>query len=545
MRARAFADRCRRMLICALVAIGLTGAARDSAPPAISPAALRTHTSWLADDRTEGRKPGTPGFDLAARYVAAQFARTGLTAPGGRWFQPIDFTERRVLPAPALAVTIAGTRFAAPDAVVGAMMREGKQSWSGGAVFVGHGLVSPADGIDAYAGVDVRGKVVVLLDTPDAALPQALKKALPQDRIKLARDHGAAGVLLLRDAAAEADFSWKDLRGEHGVSTIGWMEADGTPHRAGPVPGFVVSLGPAAAKALLAGAPPGYGDPDSASRQPERSFALPAPVTVEGATEWRRFRSANVVGLLPGADPALANEVVVVIAHLDHLGTDPALPGSDKIYNGALDNASGVAALLETSRTLAAGPRPRRPILFVAATAEEMGLLGSDYLALHPVTGGRVVAVVNLDGGVPIHPLARVTALGGAHSTIGATVARLARARGIATGEDSLDSFFDRTDSYSFARAGVPSVYLVAGAAPDTPALKRYFASAHHQPGDDLSLPFDWDAGAQFVTIARDLVRSLADARSPPLWYADSPFAARYAPDAIKAPAPNRAGQGR
>ena len=169
--------------------------------------------------------------------------------------------------------------------------------------------------------------------------------------------------------------------------------------------------------------------------EPLPSLALPASLTVESSNRWRRYSSPNVIGMVRGADPGLARELVLVTSHLDHLGIDPAEKGPDKIFNGARDNASGIAAMIEAARQFAGrSQRPRRSVAFAAVTAEEVGLLGSDYLAAHPVFGdARIVAVVNIDGGVPLLDTTAVRAVGGWHSTLGATVETVASRNGFGT----------------------------------------------------------------------------------------------------------------
>jgi Zn-dependent M28 family amino/carboxypeptidase len=235
-----------------------------------------------------------------------------------------------------------------------------------------------------------------------------------------------------------------------------------------------------------------------------------------------------VLAILPGSDPALANEYVLMMAHLDHEGVDPDLQG-DKIFNGAMDNATGTATLLEVARAMAASPnRPRRPILFAAVTAEEDGLLGSEYLARQPLPGGgKVVGVVNLDMPVLLYDFQDVIAFGADHSTLGATVDRAVRQAGVTLTPDPLpqEGLFTRSDHYRFVQAGVPSVFLMTGFAGEgRERFQNFLATHYHKPSDQTDLPFDWNAGAKFARINYLIAREIADAPEAPRWYADSFF---------------------
>ena len=250
--------------------------------------------------------------------------------------------------------------------------------------------------------------------------------------------------------------------------------------------------------------------------------------------------SSNVIGMLPGSDPALAGEYVVLMAHLDHNGIDPARK-DDTIFNGAMDNASGTAAMLEAARSLAALPvRPRRPILFAAVTAEEKGLLGSDYLARHPVVAnGKVVSVVNLDMPVLLYDFQDVIAFGAEHSTMGPIVARAAAKMGLSLSPDPLptEGLFTRSDHYSFVKRGVPSVFLATGFKNGGEKQFRDFLKTHyHQVSDQTSLPFDWNAAAKFARINALIAAEIANADEAPKWYSDSFFGKTFAPTTLKAP---------
>ena len=242
-----------------------------------------------------------------------------------------------------------------------------------------------------------------------------------------------------------------------------------------------------------------------------------------------RFTSPNVLAILPGTDPSVANEYVLLMAHLDHLGIREPRPddaaGADRINNGAMDNATGIATLIEVARAMSRpGNRPRRPILFAAVTAEEKGLLGAEYLARHPVSvDGRVISVVNLDMPILTYDFQDVTAFGAEHSTMGPIVARAAARMGVRLSPDPLpeEGLFTRSDHYSFVRQGVPSVFLMTGFAGErrarVHALPRQRAITAR--ATICRQPFNWQAGARFAQLNYLIAREIADAAEAPLWY--------------------------
>jgi hypothetical protein len=271
-----------------------------------------------------------------------------------------------------------------------------------------------------------------------------------------------------------------------------------------------------------------------------RGFALTQRLRVErAAADAARFTSANVVGILPGSDPALANEYVLLMAHLDGLGIREGGDG-DRIRNGAMDNATGIATLIEVARQMTRdGSRPRRPILIAAVTAEEKGLLGAEYLARHPVVGnGRVVSVVNLDMPILTYDFQDVIAFGAEHSTMGPIVARAAARMNVALSPDPLphENLFVRSDHYKFVREGVPSVFLMTGFGGEgRQRFTGFLSDTYHGPSDDIRQPFNWNAGARFAELNYWIAREIADADSAPRWYADSFFGAQFGGDQPRA----------
>jgi len=269
---------------------------------------------------------------------------------------------------------------------------------------------------------------------------------------------------------------------------------------------------------------------------------VPIPIPMGNVT--RTFKAPNVIGILPGSDPVLKDEYVVLSAHLDHIGVDPR-PGRDKVFNGAMDNAAGVATMLEAARAfVASGKPPRRSILFVALAGEEEGLFGSAYLAKHPVTGnGRVVADVNLDMPILLYDFQDVVALGAEHSTLGPLVEAVAATMGLTLSPDPMpeENDFVRSDHYSFVQQGIPSVFLETGFKNGGEKAVRDFLKKHyHKLSDDISLPFDWNAAAKFAKLNYLIARAIANGDEAPRWYAKDAIGDRFARNAPKAPRPTK-----
>ena len=531
----------------ALASVSAIALAHDAPEPAFSAEGVRAHVEFLADDLLEGRDAGTRGYDIAARYVATEMEGLGLKPGNGEsWYQEVPFVERAPDTSAPGAITIGGKRFAQGGDALVSVFGEGKQMQSGEAVFVGYGLKDAGAKLDDYAGLDVRGKTVVMLYGTPKGLPSDIAASLNSGKAKMAQDAGATGVITLFTPQMAKTVSWDALKGYTGGSALNWAEADGTPRRSAPGIKGTAYVNAAAADALFAGAPrtPKQIYAAAARGRKVKGFALTQPIAIESTSKWRKFDSPNVVGMIPGSDPALKNEYVLLMAHLDHEGVEPDAKGEDKIYNGAMDNAAGVATMLEVARAFATnGEKPKRTILFAAVTAEEDGLLGSDYLARHPLPGGgKVVSVVNLDMPVLLYDFTDVTAFGAEHSTMGPMVEAAAGKYGVKLSPDPMpeENLFVRSDHYSFVKQGVPSVFLVTGFANGGEKVFRDFLKTHyHKVSDQADLPFNWQAGAKFAQVNYAIAREIADAPEAPKWYADSPFGTQYAKDAPKAARPS------
>lgn len=542
----------RQLCAAALLAAASPLAAQTAADePAFSPDQMRAHVEFLADDLLEGRDAGTRGYDIAALYVASRFDALGLKPGGSKgWYQPIDFARARFRKDAPATITIGGTAFPnGIDVMMTADAREPDQLLEADAVFVGYGLDSPAHGFDDYSGIDVRGKFVVLLSgVPEGRTSSEIAAHLGSEKARMAERRGAVGVITIPTRAFLASTPWKRLAGYSASSRYVWIGKDGKPWSAAPEIRATAYAHGTAAEALFAGARMNLRRVlDAAARKGTMpgGFALKAPVRIERHSMVEKISSANVLGTIPGSDPALAKEVVMITAHLDHDGVDPRLEG-DKIYNGAMDNAAGIATMLEVARAFAEGKvRPKRTVVFAAVTAEEDGLLGSQYLAKHPLVpaGGRVAGVVNLDMPVLTYDFSDVIAFGGEHSTLGPIADRAVTRAGIRVSPDPMpeQGIFTRSDHYSFVVEGVPSIMLATGFAGEgREKFMNFLTKTYHRPHDDLSQAFNWQAGARFARINYLIAREIADGAEAPRWYAGNFFGNTFAPTAPKAPAPVR-----
>ncbi len=529
----------------AFLSLALAAPAPAAAPPEFSPESFRSHVAFLADDRLEGRDTGSRGYDLAALYVASRFEALGLR-PAGKagWYQPVAFLESRLSGEPA-SLTIGGRRFVhGQEIILTPTPDEAVVAVEAPVVFAGYGLEAPEIGIDDYKGLDVRGKVVVVLNGFPNGMKSDVGAHLNSDKRRVASRHGAVGLVSIRTLSEAKRRPWSRMQKNAGEPNLGWVGEDGRPYTPAPGLRFRATLDTAAADALFAGARIPLGrvlaEADRKGGSP-KGFALKPRLAVSQQSAQRRFASPNVLALLPGSDPKLAGEYVLLMAHLDHEGIKPEGEG-DRIYNGAMDNAVGIATMLEVARAMAASPdKPKRSILFAAVTAEEKGLLGAQYLARHAVPGGKVAAVVNLDMPILLYDFADVVAFGAEHSTMGEAVARAGRSVGVALSEDPLpqEGLFTRSDHYRFVQEGVPSVFLMTGFANGGEAkFKDFLATHYHKVSDDLGQPIDWKVGAKFARINYEIAREIADAPEAPRWYSDSFFGKALAPDRAKAARP-------
>jgi len=533
-----------RGLIAPLAAL-LIGAAPAGPSPATieSGNRIRGHIEFLADDLLEGRDTGSRGHALAAVYVASQFRSLGL-APGGErggWYQQVPFRKASHVAEPHIAL-IAGRQRIPLKFGVDAALRpntvQRRRVLNTALVFVGYGIDDKRLGLEDYRGLDVRGKTVVVLAGTPIGLPTEIAAHLASQKEAMAARRGAVGYIEVPpDAAASPGAA--ALTAFARRSTIDWVDAAGKSGSTPPGLAFNLRLSRNYAERLFDGSRRSLAAIGMAVRgkfaRPS-GFPLVSRVAIDASSVWQDFSSPEVIGILPGSDPALRGEYVVLMGHLDHLGVKPdAKPGEDAIYNGALDNAAGVATMIEAARLFAeSGRRPRRSVMFIANTGEEKGLLGADYFASHPtIPIQKIVSIVDLDMPLPLYDFTDVTAFGADHSTVAKAVAGAGAAMGIAVSPDPMpqESIFVRSDHYRFVLRGVPAILLFTGYANGGKARWDHFlAQVYHTPQDDLSQPINWIAAARYGELNYRIARILADEPRRPLWYRGDYFGDTYAP---------------
>lgn len=531
-----------------------------SGEPAFSAERFRSHVEFLADDLIEGREAGTRGYRLAALYVAEQFRALGLRPAGenGTWYQTVKLQERALAAGTTPTLTLTGPGGArtwanAEHVVLSPSALETTTRFEAPLVFVGFGLDDPAHGFDDYRDLDVRGKVVVTLSGTPKGTPSEIGAHLSREKPVMAANRGAVGVISIDTDVSEAAFPWAKRTPYANLPRMTWVRTDGAPYVQAPGIRASASMDRETAETLFAGSRRTLAqiraEADRAGGKP-KGFTLKTRAGFDISSSHRLLESPNVAAMLPGSDPALGDEVVLVMGHLDHLGIRPGNSG-DQIYNGALDNASGVSAVIETARAFVdAGQAPKRSVLFLAVTAEEKGLLGSDYFAEYPtVPIGRIAGVVNIDMPVLTYDFGDIIAYGADSTTLGAITERAAARMGVTLTPDPQpeQGIFTRSDHYNLVRRGVPSIFLktgprdaaggLTGAAADT----DFRTHRYHEAGDDLSQAIDWVVGAKFTRVNWLIAREIADSPERPRWYANDFFAGLFAKDAPRAPRPVKA----
>jgi hypothetical protein len=520
-------------------------AATPTAADSASAQRVRADVEFLASDSLEGRDTGSRGYLIAADYVASQFRAIGLEPAGekGGWFQQVPFRRASFETPPRMTLTVGGKTVAleqGKDAGVRPSVTAKTRNLTAGFVFVGYGLKDPRHGFDDYRGLNLKGKIAVALAGTPKGLPSEIEAHLNASKDRMAAEAGAVGFVEIGDGGRP-----NSLR-RYNRPLIDWVDTNG---RAGSTPaGIVLQLGLSKeiAERLFEGAPRSLASVQSDAKRDgkagPRGFALRPTLSVQAESKWEDFTSPEVIALLKGSDPTLAAEHVVLMGHLDHLGVKPdAKPGEDAIYNGALDNAAGVATMLEAARLFATQPvRPKRSILFIANTGEERGLLGADYYAGHPtVPASSIVGLVDLDMPLLLYPFTDVTAFGADHSTIGAVVAEAGRSMGVSVSPDPMpeEAIFTRSDHYQFVRRGVPAVLLMTGHANGGKDIwNSWLNKIYHSPQDDLTQKIDWDAGARYALLNYRISRAMADAPARPMWLQGAYFGDLFDPKGPRAP---------
>jgi Zn-dependent M28 family amino/carboxypeptidase len=546
----------RTLLVPLLVSATLACAERDGdatrrgssgstdAGASITPAEIDGHLRFLSSDALEGRAPATRGGDLAAQYIASQLRIAGVE-PGvdGSYFQPVPIDIVGAVPS-SIRAAVRGRATATlryPEQVV---------MWAGSAaersavnaeiVFVGYGSTAPEYRWDDFKDVDVKGKVLMIL-VNDPPAPQGDSahfggRAMTYYgrwtyKFEEAERRGAAGALIVH-TDAQAGYPWHTVVGSWAKEQRMLPRDPSTPAPLA-IRGWITDN---AAAAILKQA--GL-DLAALRTQAESRDFKPVPTGITFDASFRntvkRMQSDNVVGIIRGSDPARRDEYVAFSAHYDHLGIGPAVDG-DSIYNGALDNASGVADVLAVARAAASSQPPRRSMLFVFVTAEESGLLGSEYFANNPtVPIERIIANVNVDGGNLLGAVNDFDVLGSNKSSLGPMLAAQLEGDSLRISPEAHPErgYFYRSDHFSFAKAGVPAISIGEGL--DFVGKGRewgeqqdaeYTGKRYHQPSDEYRPDFDLSGAVQLSRIVLRMGTALANSDDRPTWNADAEFKA-------------------
>jgi Zn-dependent M28 family amino/carboxypeptidase len=531
-------------LLVLAVYTGTTAASGDS--DARLAERIEAHIRFLADDQLRGRQPGTEGYDIAAAYVASQYLQMGLQPAGdaGSYLQQVPLRRAWLEPGSAQLDIVSGTGrqplVFLEQFYIGPSLAHAVTDIDAGAVFAGHGIHAPPLEHDDYAGIDATGKVVVALAGQPRGFPseEGAHFASTREKLLAAAAHGAVGVVLIYTPRTREIFPWERLASRVGTPSMDWLTAEDQAASALPQLQVEAVLHHSAAGPLFDGSGHGLADLIARDEAGEAlpTFDLQSRVHLAQRSRFERITSPNVVAVLPGADPLLSGQYVVYTAHLDHIGELAGDGHEDAINNGALDNASGVAVMLETARLLSEGEPPRRSVLFVAVTAEEKGLVGSGYFATHPtVPAAAMAGVINLDMPLLLYDFGDIIAFGAAHSGLGEAAEQAAQEFGVTLTPDPFpdQNIFVRSDHYRFVQQGVPAIFLVTGPksrdGTDTmPIFQGFLQEHYHSPSDDLNLPIRYDAAARFTRINTRIGEIVADALERPAWREGSFFGERF-----------------
>ncbi|HUR36892.1 MAG TPA: M28 family metallopeptidase [Terriglobales bacterium] len=549
-----FARRVSLFAIASFAIVAVAGAARPDTAAVSVEAATEAGKRWwshiqvLADDKMEGRNVGTPGYQMAADYVSARFKEYGLE-PGanGSYFQPVRFAVQK-LDLSQASVTLTRDGQTQPlaigsDILVSAGVPE-PQEVTGQLVFIGYGLHIPEANYDDFKDLDLKGKILVYLNggPNDISAPLKSNARSSAEFWAVAEKAGAVGRISIANPKS-MDIPWSRMTANVNLAPTGMWLADANLQDT-KSPKFSGAFNPGKADMLFAGT--GHTMDEllalADAGKPLPRFAIPVSVTAKVKSEMSYVDSMNVVGIRPGSDRKLKAEYVVLSGHLDHIGkrNPPAnavatATPPDLINNGAMDDGSGIATILEVARALhQSKAKLKRSVIFLAVTGEEKGLLGSRYFAGNPtVPKQQLVADLNTDMFLPLYPLNSLIVLGLDESTLGESVRQVGAKVGVAVQRDPQPdrNAFIRSDQFSFIRAGVPAIAMKVGFQPGSPqekVNKDWLAQRYHNVSDDLQQPVDLESAGRFNLLLTDLATTIANDRQRPKWN-DTSFFKRFA----------------
>jgi Zn-dependent M28 family amino/carboxypeptidase len=518
--------------------------AKLAAPLPADQAAMKAHVLFLASDAMKGREAGSPEFDIAAQYVAAQFYAAGLR-PGGDdagYLQRVPLVSYKAAgkgsfawaPRSGAAVPLVF----AEDYVPAANGAKADTAVSAPIVFVGYGIDAPQYKQTDYAGVDVRGKIVAYFGGAPARFSGEERAFFGSGgtKARIAESKGAIGVITLENPRTAKARPFARSAQYYDMARMTWANPDGTGKVDAPGAPSLGTLSVIGAAKLFGPSWKTIAKQAKSDNAKFRSAPLTGTLTVATKTSLAPAASSNVVGIIPGTDPVLGKEVVVLSAHLDHIGITRPANGAkegDALNNGALDNAIGIASLIEEAkRFTSSGQASKRTVMFLAVTGEEKGLVGSDYFTNHPtVPLTDIVADVNLDMPILTYKFEDMVVFGAERSTLGPIVQKAVAAIGVGLSPDPMpeEGIFVRSDHFRFVQKGIPAVFLWPGQkGPGKAAVSYFMANNYHKPSDDLSQPILWDQGVRFVDANYRIAREIADGAQRPVWNTGDYFGTLY-----------------
>jgi hypothetical protein len=547
------------VLLCAAILLAGAGVSSpraagdpaDSAMQSIHPESIRAEMRFLSDDLLEGRGTGSRGYQIAAEYMATEFEGMGLEGAGekGTYFQGVPLRSASVDEAKSTLTLVRGGKEESlvhrKDFISRTDPGREDTSVEAPVVYVGMGVTASEQGYDDYKGVDVKGKIVALINGAPPSFDSSIRAHYSSGVTKAqnAVAHGAAGMIVIDDPVLEVMYPFQKRVRDLGFTSMRWLDKNGQPNDYYPELKAIASLSMDSTKSFFAGSAHTVDEVYAAAKAGKPlSFDLPMTAKIRNVTKLSDVRGANVAAVLRGSDPSLAGEYVVFTAHLDHLGIGEPVKG-DKIYNGALDNASGSAILLEIARAFASmNPRPRRSMLFLAVTGEEKGLLGSDYFAHYPTVEKKsIVANVNMDEDLMLWPLKDIVAFGAEHSSLRDVAAQAAERLNLTVSADPMpqEVIFIRSDQYSFVKQGVPSMFPVPGFRSDDPKFdpvaifKNWEETRYHQPQDDMDQPgLDFEAAVKYTRFVFLCGWTISQQTERPHWNTGDFFGEHYGKNA-------------
>lgn len=522
-------------------AIGQKGGPEVKNLKNINPNAIKATMTFLADNLVEGRQPGTRGFSVASKFVETQMMRIGLkpAMPDGGYLQPVPL-KKGIVSEKLTTMTLGEeTLTYGQEFIASPYMPQSESSVSAPLVFVGYGISAPEMQYDDYKGIDVKGKIVVFFNAAPESFPSNQRAYFTTNPVKYneAIKRGAVGVIAV-NFPNDKRSTWEATVRRTKQGTFKWLNKEGQPNDAFPALKAVATFNPDKAEKLFAKSGKTFASAvESTKAGKAESFDLNIQATIKVNTQFTSVAGSNLVGIIEGSDPKLKDEYIVYTAHLDHFGIGAPVKG-DSIYNGAHDNASGVAILLEIAQTFKNLPEaPKRSIVFTIVTGEEFGLLGSDYFASNSPLNGKIVADLAIDMPFFFHPVLDIVPYGAQHSSLNQQVEKTAKILGLGISPDPFPEqvVFIRSDHFSFIKKGIPALFIKSGfktVPSDTIDRSKsdvgWRSTIYHTSQDDMSQPFDFDAAATHVKVNYLIGYYVAQDSKSPDWNVGDFFGGKF-----------------